>query len=151
MNKKTRNIFLAILITIFLSELVLMAVLHFVPISSPYQEALLDCILLTIFVGPILYHLIIKKLLTKNLKLEKEKAIHAMASTLAHEINNPLTIALGNIIVLKKEMNSSRIDDIEAALNRINNLVTNIKELEETKAKLDYETLDGRTESVNLN
>ena len=53
-----------------------------------------------------------------------------MSSTLGHEINNPLTVAMGMTHFLKKEFCADRLNELDTALVRIQQLVEEIRSLE---------------------
>ncbi|MCK4772748.1 MAG: hypothetical protein KAT18_07490 [Candidatus Latescibacteria bacterium] len=66
------------------------------------------------------------------------ETIHRIVNTVQHEVNNPLTVASGNLQLLKAETTEetfmSRMDKIEEALARIGTAVEQLSELQEDHA-----------------
>lgn len=63
----------------------------------------------------------------------EDETIHRIINTVQHEVNNPLTIATGNLELLKLQESGESIaglDKIEEALKRIGNAVSQLRELE---------------------
>jgi len=59
----------------------------------------------------------------KNERLEK------FASVISHDLRNPLTVAAGNVDLLRQESDDSRLERIGAALDRMDALIADILEL----------------------
>ena len=71
-----------------------------------------------------------------GMKLESE-AIHRLVNTVQHEVNNPLTVASGNLMLLhgdsSKEDRDAKLQKIEIALERIGMAIEQLRELEEER------------------
>ncbi|MFC1628228.1 histidine kinase dimerization/phospho-acceptor domain-containing protein [Gemmatimonadota bacterium] len=66
----------------------------------------------------------------------EEETIHRIVNTVQHEVNNPLTIATGNLELLRQqdsECSPAGLDKIEAALERIGRAVSQLRELEQDR------------------
>lgn len=72
----------------------------------------------------------------KNQHAQKLAAIGELAASVAHEINNPLAVALGSISILKKQLSKEPIEltlslktvgNIETALNKIKNIAIGLR------------------------
>ena len=75
---------------------------------------------------------------TKNLlDSEKQNAVLAMIATYNHEINNPLTIAMGNLGKGLDNLNEKKFERIHESLVRIQNVLKEIKNIEK-KSDLDF-------------
>ena len=73
-----------------------------------------------------------RKAIRKGLAAEDE-TIHRIVNTVQHEVNNPLTIATGNLELLRLQESGESIaglDKIEEALKRIGKAVSQLRELE---------------------
>lgn len=73
-----------------------------------------------------------RKAIRKGLAAEDE-TIHRIVNTVQHEVNNPLTIATGNLELLRLQESGESIaglDKIEEALKRIGTAVSQLRELE---------------------
>ncbi len=71
----------------------------------------------------------IKKLHDDNAAKYKLEAINEVITTLNHEINNPLFIALNHIRKASRREDYTQLDKVEAALVRITNIVKQISDL----------------------
>ncbi|EQC52528.1 response regulator [Bacteriovorax sp. DB6_IX] len=71
--------------------------------------------------------LTMKKLNKDNLQKAELETAHAMIVTYNHEINNPLTIALGMLRKIEKDYQSPYIDKTRNALNRVVDIVKKIE------------------------
>lgn len=71
----------------------------------------------------------IKDLFEKSLDSGRIETINKMVTTLNHEINNPLMIAYGNLMLAKQKMDESKIDKALHALDRITNIVKRIEQI----------------------
>ena len=148
MHKNFLGTFYLCLLTILVSEALVMVILHYFTIESPILEGLVDGLLLTLLVTPILYKLIVEDLLIKNIKLEQVRTSQAMGMTLGHEILNPLTIAIGHAEKIKNLHGEEQTRELIIALNRITNLVTKMRSLEGKEVK--FSSLGGEVENVSL-
>jgi len=71
--------------------------------------------------------LTMKKLNRDNLQKAELETAHAMIVTYNHEINNPLTIALGMLRKIEKDHESPYIEKTRNALNRVVDIVKKIE------------------------
>ena len=71
----------------------------------------------------------IVELMQESLKGKQMKTIATMVTTLNHEINNPLAIAIGNLTIAQQKMDITRIDKAMSALNRITEIVKRIENI----------------------
>jgi DNA-binding response OmpR family regulator len=71
----------------------------------------------------------IKELFLNSLASQQINTVHTMVTTLNHEINNPLAIAVGNLSLGVEKMDNDRLDKIMGALNRITEIVKRIEEI----------------------
>ncbi|MFT6631508.1 MAG: DNA-binding response OmpR family regulator [Bacteriovoracaceae bacterium] len=69
----------------------------------------------------------IKDLLEESLKNKQINTINTMVTTLNHEINNPLAIAIGNLTISKEKIDATRIEKALNALDRITQIVKKIE------------------------
>lgn len=95
-------------------------------------------------------HLRIAEASREMARLQEVAAMHAMISTYNHEINNPLTIALGGL----KKFAANRNDDValkktEEALWRVADIVKKISELSE-KHNVSYTTYAGSSKMMKV-
>ena len=59
----------------------------------------------------------------------KNELPNAIVTTIHHKLNNPLTVAMGNIKILKDEVGSNKhVEKVENALSRINDNICEINE-----------------------
>lgn len=87
----------------------------------------------------------IKGLLADSLKTKQINTINTMVTTLNHEINNPLAIAIGNLTISKDQIDSERIMKALEALERITQIVKKIEKISnEEMEEVNYST------SVNM-
>ncbi len=68
-------------------------------------------------------------LLNESLKSKQISTINTMVTTLNHEINNPLAIAIGNLTISKEKIDGERIDKALNALERITQIVKKIEKI----------------------
>lgn len=76
-------------------------------------------------------------LVQESLKSKQVSTINTMVTTLNHEINNPLAIAVGNLSILQSKMDKSdnhfeRLVKIMGALDRITEIVKRIEDISES-------------------
>lgn len=71
----------------------------------------------------------IKFLFEESIRNKQMNTINTMVTTLNHEINNPLAIAIGNLTILKGEADSERLSKALSALDRITQLVKKIEKI----------------------
>ena len=71
----------------------------------------------------------IKALVEESLLNKQTSTINSMVTTLNHEINNPLAIALGNLTLAKKNLSEERIEKSMRALERIADIVKKIEKI----------------------
>jgi signal transduction histidine kinase len=82
---------------------------------------------------------------------EKMEAIKALSGTVAHEMNSPLFVALGNLELLQDDFNCDsepyqEIEGIKANLNELRSLIKKISQLREIVTK----NYDGTSRIVDL-
>lgn len=68
-------------------------------------------------------------LLDESLKSKQIKTINMMVTTLNHEINNPLMVAIGNLSMAKSTGDTDKIEKAMNALNRIGEIVKKIDKI----------------------
>jgi hypothetical protein len=73
--------------TIFVSELLIMIILRFMPPLSPFKEALLDALLLSFIIFPVLYNFVFKLL---NQHIAQQRRIETEKNTLITELQSAL-------------------------------------------------------------
>ncbi len=71
----------------------------------------------------------LKNLHKQNIKSKETETLNAMITTYNHEINNPLTVALAGVKLLKEKKDFSYIEKTEKALERIAQIVRSIQDL----------------------
>ena len=108
---------------------------------------------------PVNFELAISRILTHlNLadtsremgKLQEIAALHAMISTYNHEINNPLTIALGKLKkVAANRDDTESLQKTEAALWRIAEIVKKIRQISE-QHEVQYQPYAGTGKMVKI-
>ncbi len=96
----------------------------------------------------------LKSLMRENLKKKELETAHAMIVTYNHEINNPLTIALGLMRKIEKlpgdlEVATTNIPKIKNALNRVVEIVRKIDDLTET-TKLEQDNYAEKDSMIKL-
>ncbi|ERG94109.1 PAS domain S-box protein [Haloquadratum walsbyi] len=80
----------------------------------------------------------IKKLKSQNKRLDE------FASVVSHDLRNPLSVAEGNVELLREECNNERIDTIDSALTRMDDLIEDLLQLARTDRQVNS------TDSVSL-
>jgi len=75
----------------------------------------------------------VKELISLSLQSKQVSTINTMVTTLNHEINNPLAIAIGNLSICKHKPDNARIEKALKALDRITHIVKKIENITETK------------------
>lgn len=73
----------------------------------------------------------ITELMHENVKSKQLSTINTMVTTLNHEINNPLAIAVGNLSLPIEKLDEVRVKKILAALDRITEIVKKIDSVAE--------------------
>ena len=71
----------------------------------------------------------VQSLFEDSLKSKQITTINTMVTTLNHEINNPLAIAVGNLTIAKNKIDEKKIDKALAALDRITQIVKKIEKI----------------------
>jgi DNA-binding response OmpR family regulator len=83
----------------------------------------------------------IKGLFEERIKTEQINTINTMVTTLNHEINNPLAIAIGNLSLGFDKLNEQRVGKALNALDRITKIVKKIEALtSEEMEEVSYST-----------
>jgi len=82
----------------------------------------------------------LKGLIEAGLASQKQDTIGKMVTTLNHEINNPLAIAMGNLTIAKDNGDLARLEKAMMALERIADIVKKIEGLSEQEdaEEVDY-------------
>lgn len=75
----------------------------------------------------------IKDLIEVSLKSRQVATINTMVTTLNHEINNPLAIAIGNLTIAKDKIDHAKIDKAIKALDRITQIVKKIDSISKSE------------------
>jgi DNA-binding response OmpR family regulator len=75
----------------------------------------------------------IKDLIEVSLKSRQVATINTMVTTLNHEINNPLAIAIGNLSIAKKNIDHVKIEKAIKALDRITEIVKKIDSISKSE------------------
>jgi signal transduction histidine kinase len=92
-------------------------------------------------------HLLTAKLSKDRANMMEIMAINAMVGTYSHEINNPLTIAIGKLNqIVKKQGKSADLSDALVALWRIADIVTKTQDVLK-RGSVEYEKY---SEAANL-
>ncbi len=96
-------------------------------------------------------HLKISELSHEMSRLKELEAVKAIVATYNHEINNPLTIAIGNLDLIKNNQNAvENLKEAEKALWRISDIIKKIQKVLQTKS-IDYEEYDKHCYMLNIN
>lgn len=96
-------------------------------------------------------HLKISELSHEMSRLKELEAVKAIVATYNHEINNPLTIAIGKLDLIRINKNSEEnIKEAEKALWRISDIIKKIQKLLQAQS-IDYEEYDKHCDMLNLN
>ncbi|ERG98905.1 MAG: PAS sensor histidine kinase [Haloquadratum sp. J07HQX50] len=78
-------------------------------------------------------------------KLKRQnRRLDEFASVVSHDLRNPLTVAEGNLELLREECESERIDKIDSALTRMDELIEDLLQLARADERMES------TKSVNL-
>ncbi len=78
-------------------------------------------------------------------ELQRQNArLDEFASVVSHDLRNPLTVAEGNLELLREDCESDRIDKIDSALTRMDELIEDLLTLARANEQI------GSAESVNL-
>jgi len=71
----------------------------------------------------------LRELFVESLKNKQTQTINTIVTTLNHEINNPLAIAIGNLTISKDKIDQTRIEKSLKALDRITEIVKKIEKI----------------------
>lgn len=83
----------------------------------------------------------IKDLIEVSLKSRQVATINTMVTTLNHEINNPLAIAIGNLTIAKEKIDPEKINKAIVALDRITEIVKKIDQISKSEMEeVNYST-----------
>lgn len=74
----------------------------------------------------------LKEYYRDSLRKKELETLSAMIVTYNHEINNPLTIALGNVKSDISKMDNRRLNKVRESLKRISNIVISIRDIVKT-------------------
>ena len=92
----------------------------------------------------------LRELFHESMKGKQLQTINTMITTLNHEINNPLAIAIGNLTILNTKEKSERINKTLKALDRITDIVRKIEDLVENQEAIE-EDYSSNITMYNLN
>ncbi len=91
------------------------------------------------------------KLYKESLSAKELETLNAMIVTYNHEINNPLTIALGALSLVGREVSHPLMAKIASSLRRIGEITSKIKALTDQKDGLEKEDYaDGRSQMIKI-
>ncbi len=93
------------------------------------NDYLLKPVNLDIAIARIKTQVQIVSLLNESLQSKQIKTVNMMVTTLNHEINNPLMIAIGNLSMAKKTGDKIKIEKALKALDRIADIVKKIEKI----------------------
>lgn len=71
----------------------------------------------------------LKGLFEDSLKNKQIATINTMVTTLNHEINNPLAIAIGNLTIARNQLDLDKVNKALGALDRITDIVKKIEKI----------------------
>ena len=74
----------------------------------------------------------------------QNKRLDKFASVVSHDLRSPLAVAEGNLELLREDCDSERVNTIDTALTRMDDLIEDLLQLAHTEEQMDS------TESVNL-
>lgn len=94
---------------------------------------------ITIIMSRINFQLSILELTLDRIKLHELQAVMALIVSYNHEINNPLTIAIGNLSSFKKSVDTKKYEKVETALWKIAEVMKNLNSIRD-KHKIDFDT-----------
>lgn len=96
-------------------------------------------------------HLKISELSHEMSRLKELEAVKAIVATYNHEINNPLTIAIGKLDLIRINQNAEEnLKEAEKALWRISDIIKKIQKILQAQA-INYEEYDKHCDMLNLN
>ena len=146
--RRTSYLLLTTAGTIIISEVLIMTAIERLPIMSFFQEALLDGVLLSFIVFPVLYFFVFKYLneqITQNKQLEDElrktleiahdtnNTMNRLLRTVAHEFRTPLGLLTGSTDILDRywdrlttEKRFEQNEQIRSAAHQISTLVNSV-------------------------
>ncbi len=84
----------------------------------------------------------------KDLKRQETEALNALIVSCAHEINNPLAVAICNLEKELKGKRSKRLEEMELSLDRISEIVKKICHI--TQDDIEYTDYDKDTKMIKL-
>lgn len=94
---------------------------------------------------------------TREKELEAEmqnqaryEGVSAMITTYAHEISNPLTIAIGFLDGPREKLDDIRLQKVKAALERISVIIAKIRSIATTEQGVDLESYAGDAKMLDL-
>lgn len=147
-KKYSKNQLVVIMVTIVKDSVDMVKVFE-----AGANDYLIKPVVLDVAVARIHAHLSSVDLHIEIMKLKEIEAIRAMVTTCCHEINNPLTIAIGAMNLLEKKserIDRDSFDKLNRALDRIADVSSKIRELIDQK-QLSFEHHDKKIKTVILN
>lgn len=91
----------------------------------------------------------LKDLFRESLKNKQITTINTMVTTLHHEINNPLAIAVGNLSLGIDNINEKRVEKSLQALDRITEIVKKIEQI--TSSEMEEVDYSGSSTMFKIN
>lgn len=88
------------------------------------------------------------QLYRESLVTEQLHTASAMVTTYNHEINNPLSVAIGNLNRMKKKNNFEDFDEAMAALIRIRDIVKKIQRI--TEKNIEFTDYASKTKMIKI-
>jgi len=89
-----------------------------------------------------------RDVLLRNVELELFRSIQALITTLNHEINNPLSVAIGMLGSGPENFTQSKYDNIKSSLSRISCVVKEMKKV--TIDDINFSKYSRNKEMLNL-
>lgn len=94
-------------------------------------------------------YLELRRNINRLAKAKVNEAALAVAATYAHEVNNPLHIAVGNLSIIKNEIEPDRYEKISGAHNRIARAINKMGEVLK-KSEITLKDYSGNVKLVDL-
>ena len=104
---------------------------------------------LTVIVSRISALISVAELIEEKIRSKELKAIMALVASYNHEINNPLTVVLGHLNLIKENIDPNRFEKIEEALLRIQEVVGSLRAIGD-KFSLEYENYTQTSQMLKL-
>ncbi len=99
-------------------------------ITKPVNQVVLQARLKT--------QLMLRKMHDLEIKNKEIDSINSMIATYNHEINNPLTVAIGNLSLYKRKGGEKRLLQLDESLKLIAEIIRKIKDISKSIETQDY-------------